>query len=152
VKGKNLPEGDPRSETQSARFLVDTSALMAFIEGEEGSDLVEEALKREDTLLPWPALLEVYYVTLRENGQAEANQRYALIRQLPVEIQWEMDEPTLLTAGKIKAEHRISLADAMIAAFAIRQGAILVHKDPEFETLAGLVPMKSLPYKSSPSR
>jgi predicted nucleic acid-binding protein len=125
---------------------------MAFIEDEKGADLVEETLKREDTLVPWPALLEVYYVTLREKGQAEANQRYALLRQLRVDIRWEMDEPTLLTAGEIKAAHRISLADAMIAAYAIRHGAVLVHKDPEFETLAGLLPMKSLPYKSSPDR
>ena len=134
------------------RFLLDTSALMAFIEDEEGVEEIEQLLKREDSIVPWPALLELYYITLREKGQSEANQRYALLRQLKVEIRWDMDEPTLLTAGEIKAHHRISLADAMIAAFALRQGAVLVHKDPEFEALAGLVPMKSLPYKSSPNR
>jgi predicted nucleic acid-binding protein len=125
---------------------------MAFIEDEEGADQVEEALAREDTLVPWPALLEVYYVTLREKGQAEANMRYALLRQLPVNIRWEMDEPTLLTAGEIKAKHRISLADAMIAAYAIRNDAVLIHKDPELETLSGLLPMNSLPYKPPSGR
>jgi predicted nucleic acid-binding protein len=59
-----------------------------------------------------------------------------------------MDEPTLLTAGRLKADHRVSLADAVIAAFAIRRAAVLMHKDPEFEALTGLLPMESLPYKS----
>jgi predicted nucleic acid-binding protein len=131
---------------------LDTSALLAFIEDEEGADQVEEALTREDTLVPWPALLEVYYVTLREKGQAEANLRYALLRQLRVDIRWEMDEPTLLTAGEIKAKHRISLADAMIAAYAIRNDAVLVHKDPEFEALSGLLPINSLPHKPPSDR
>ncbi len=141
-----------RHEEQSKKCLLDTSALMAFIEDEEGAEVIEQMLKREDTIVPWPALLEIYYITLREKGQAEANQRYALLRQLKVDMQWEMDEPTLLTAGQIKAKHRISLADAMIAAFAIRQGAVLVHKDPEFEALAGVLPMKALPFKSPPDQ
>ena len=67
-------------------------------------------------------------------------------------ILWNMDESTLLTASKLKAEHRVSLADAMIAAFAIRQGAVLLHKDPQLDALAGLLPMEPLPYKSSGKR
>ena len=54
----------------------------------------------------------------------------------------------MLTAGRLKADHRVSLADAVIAAFAIRRAAVLMHKDPEFEALTGLLPMESLPYKS----
>jgi predicted nucleic acid-binding protein len=41
----------------------------------------------------------------------------------------------------------ISLADAMIAAFAIQHSAVLVHKDPEYDALIGSVPMEALPYK-----
>jgi predicted nucleic acid-binding protein len=97
--------------------------------------------------VPWPVLLETHYVTLQEDGQAEADRRVALIKQLDVEILWGMDESTLLTASKLKAEHRVSLADAVIAAFAIRRGAVLMHKDPEFDALTGLLPMEALPYK-----
>jgi predicted nucleic acid-binding protein len=60
---------------------------------------------------------------------------------------WNMDEPTLLTAARLKAVHRISLANAIIAAFAIRQNALLLHKDPEFESLSGQVLLEALPYK-----
>jgi len=135
-------------EEESSPYLLDTSALLSFIEDEAGADRVEKALKQSTTLLPWLVLLETYYITLQEEGQAEADRRIALIKQLKVKIVWDMDEPTLLTAGRLKADHRVSLADAVIAAFAIRRAAVLMHKDPEFEALTGLLPMESLPYKS----
>ena len=122
---------------------------MAFIEDEAGADRVEQALGRPTTLVPWPVLLETHYVTLQERGQAEADRRIALIKQLNVNIAWDMDESTLLTASRLKAERRVSLADAIIAAFAIRGGAVLMHKDPELGALTGLLPMEELPYKSS---
>jgi predicted nucleic acid-binding protein len=40
-------------------------------------------------------------------------------------------------------------ADALIAAFAQRQSAILLHKDPEFEALLEQVELEALPYKNS---
>lgn len=128
--------------------LLDTSALFTLIEDEPGADRVELALKQVTTLVPWTVLLEMYYITLQEEGQAEADQRIALIRHLKVRILWDMDESIVLTAAKLKANHRISLADAIIAAFAIRCGAVLIHKDPEFEALTGLLRMEALPYKS----
>jgi len=135
--------------TGSRPWLLDTSALLSFIEDETGADRIEQALKQPTTLVPWPVLLETHYVTLQKRGQAEADRRIALIKQLKVEILWGMDESTLLTASKLKAERRVSLADAIIAAFAIRRGAVLMHKDPEFDALTGLLPMEALPYKAS---
>jgi predicted nucleic acid-binding protein len=132
----------------SALYLLDTSALLTFIEDEPGSDRVEEVLKGASILLPWPVLMETYYITLQEKGRAEADRRYALLRQLRAEILWTMDEPILLTAARLKAEHHVSLADAVLAAFAIRNNAVLIHKDPEFDALAGLLPMEALPYKA----
>jgi len=130
-------------------YLLDTSALLSFIEDEEGADRVEKALKQKETLLPWPVLLEMYYITLQEEGQPEADKRLALIKQLKAHLLYDLDETTLLTAARLKALHRVSLADAIIAAYAVRQGAILMHKDPEFESLSGSLTLKPLPYKST---
>ena len=135
--------------TGSHPWLLDTSALLTLIEDEPGADRVAQALRQPTTILPWPVLLETHYVTLREEGQAEADRRVALIKQLKVEILWGVDEATLLTASKLKADRRVSLADALVAAFAIRRGAVLLHKDPEFDALTGLLPMEALPYKAS---
>lgn len=139
VVATNLPEPP---------LLLDTSAVLTLIEDEPGADRVEAALRLESTLVPWPVLLETHYILLRDEGQAEADRCIALLKQLGVTIIWGMDEATMLTAARIKAQHCVSLADALIAAFAVRAGAVLVHKDPEFESLAGLLVMEPLPYKA----
>lgn len=130
------------------RFLLDTSALMTLIEDEDGADRVVEVLRQHQTFLPWMALLEVYYITQQERGQPEAERRYALLKELPAILLWDTPEPVLLTAARLKARHRISLADAIIAAFAQQNQATLLHKDPEYEALAPLIPMEHLPYKA----
>jgi predicted nucleic acid-binding protein len=58
-----------------------------------------------------------------------------------------MDEPVLLTAARIKANHHVSLADAIIASYTYQHKAMLVHKDPEFENLADQIDLETLPYK-----
>ena len=128
-------------------YVLDTSALLALIEDEPGADRVAQVLAQERVLLPWTVLLEVHYVTRQRRGQAEADRRYALARQLPATILWEMNEPTVLTAARLKAAHWLSFADAIIAAFALREGATLLHKDPQFEALDSQVTLEALPYK-----
>lgn len=128
-------------------YLFDTSALVTLVEDEDGADRVQHLLTQEQVLIPWSALMEVYYITLQERGQAEADQRYALIKLLPATILWSIDEQVLLAAGGFKAKYRVSFADALVAAFAMQHDAILVHKDPEFELLAGQVTLEALPYK-----
>jgi predicted nucleic acid-binding protein len=150
----NGHEGENRLIMKERRgnFLLDTSALFTFIEDEEGADIVEKALRQQETLIPWPVLLEMYYITLQEEGQPEADKRLALIKQLKVHLLYDLDEATLLTAARLKAQHRVSLADAIIAAYAVRHGAMLMHKDPEFESLSGSLTLKTLPHKSNRKR
>ncbi len=129
------------------RYVLDTSALLTLIESEEGANRVEAVLRQEEVLLPCLTLLEVHYITRQERGQGEADRRYALLKQLSCEILWELDEPTLLTAARFKAGHKVSLADAVIAAVAHRNQATLVHKDPEYEALQEELDLEALPYK-----
>ncbi|HQV93378.1 MAG TPA: PIN domain-containing protein [Anaerolineales bacterium] len=128
------------------KYVLDTSALMAYLEAEEGSDRVEDVLTAEEVILPFISLMKLYYISLQEQGQTVADERYAAFRRYPVF--WQFDEQTTLTAARLKAANRISFADSMIAAIAIQQGAILVHKDPEYDELAGQVEMEALPYKT----
>ncbi len=128
-------------------FLFDTSALFTLLEDEDGADRVAALLRSEKVYLSWVSLLEVHSVSRQERGEAVANGRLALLKQLPVEIIWQHDEPALLQASRFKAQNRISLADALIAAIASRLNAVLVHKDPELEALNGIVELEALPYK-----
>ena len=129
------------------RYLLDTSAILALMEDEDGADRVEEILHEGDVLIPFPVLLETYYISLQERSEPVADQRYALLRHLSATEIWSIDEPTLLTAARLKAQFRVSFADALIAAFAVRSSAVLVHKDPELEVLADQVRQEPLPYK-----
>jgi predicted nucleic acid-binding protein len=132
-------------------YLLDTSALLTLLEDEGGADRVQYVLKQSAVLICAVSLLEVRYLTLRERDQAEADVRHALLRRSGAEILWELDEPTILRAAAFKAQHSISLADALIAASANRRGAILVHKDPEFDALKDQIKMERLPYKTKSS-
>lgn len=129
------------------RYLLDSSALLTLIEDEPGSERVEEVLRSRPCLIPWLALLEVHYITQQEIGVDEAERRLALLEHLPGEILWQADASVLRAAAGFKAVHRISLADAVMAGFAKAQSAVLLHKDPEFQSLEGRVVVESLPYK-----
>jgi ribonuclease VapC len=128
-------------------FVLDTSAIFTLIEDEDGANRVEQILKKHDALIPWVTLMEMMYISRQEKGEEIALTRYATLRQTKASILWEADEPTLFIAARLKAEHRVSFADAIIAAIAIKQGATLLHKDPEYEALKGQVEMEILPYK-----
>jgi len=130
-------------------YLLDTSALLTLIEDEAGAARVEEVLREQPVIISWMSLLEVHYITQQERGIAEAEQRYALLKALPVTLIWAIDEPALLIAARLKAQHRLSLADTLIAACAIQQKATLLHKDPQFEALAGQLSLEALPYKTT---
>jgi len=129
-------------------ILLDSSAVIALIEDEDGADRVEEVLREGGALLPWLALLEVHYITRQEAGEEEADRRLVLLKGSDCEILWDVDETLMLTASALKAERQLSLADALIAAYARRRGAVLLHKDPEFEAVADAVELEALPYKS----
>jgi predicted nucleic acid-binding protein len=128
-------------------YLLDTSAVFALLEDEAGADRVESILRHEEVLLPFAVLLEVYYLSFQQRGEDVAYKRYMMLRGLKAERLNEVTEPVLLTAGRLKARHQLSLADAIIAAFARCHSAVLVHKDPEYAALASDVQLEALPYK-----
>ena len=130
------------------QFILDTSAIFTLIEDEAGAERVDSLLRNQEISIPWLVLLELTYVTRQEMGEAEAEHRLAHLKRLPVTVLWEADEPLLLTAARLKSDFNLSLADAIIASFAIRLGATLVHKDPEYDALAGKLKLEALPYKA----
>lgn len=130
------------------RYLLDTSAVLTLIEDEPGADRVEELVRTGTAFLPFVAGLETYYITLQERGADEADRRLFLLRQLPVRWLDTVGDTVLVTAGRFKAQHRLSFADCLVAAFAAEARAVLVHKDPEYDALTALR-QERLPYKDS---
>jgi predicted nucleic acid-binding protein len=133
--------------SENKLYLLDSSALFTLIEDEPGAEKVETLLREREIIIPWLCLMELHYISQQEQGLTEADRRYALLRATRATILWQSTEPILLTAARLKAQHRISLADSVIAAFAIAHKAVLLHKDPEYEALKGQLELEALPYK-----
>ena len=133
------------------RYLLDTSAVLALTDREDGFQTVEKLLElarggETEIVACAVTLMELYYITLQEEGDDQAAHLVGLVKAWP--IRWIFpEEKELLHAGRIKAFHRLSFADAIIAAVARLHEAVLVHKDPEFEALAAEIPLLNLPYK-----
>lgn len=132
-------------------YVLDTSALFVYIELEAGVETVEHILGLANkgkckVYISFISLLEAYYVTWQKKGEDRAKELAILLKSLPVE-RVESYERLILLAGCIKANHRLSLADAIIAATAIEKQAILVHKDPELKTVSHDIKTLLLPGK-----
>jgi predicted nucleic acid-binding protein len=131
-------------------FLLDTSALLTLRDNEPGAEQVSQLLlQAQNGGLPcygcFMTLMEVFYRVWKDEGESAGREAYADCQALP--INWLHESPELLIrAASVKATHPLSLADAWIAAAALENSVALVHKDPEFENLPGLLEER-LPYK-----
>ena len=79
---------------------------------------------------------EIYYNTMRETSQSEAEARIKEIASLPIEIVGIGDDLKMTRQAAIyKAIYRVAYADAFAAALAKERRAELVTGDPEFKPL-----------------
>ncbi len=118
-------------------YVLDSFAILAYLGNEEGADKVEEIIDKAEKgeiklFMNYVNLGEVYYIVAREFGIAKANEAVAIVKRLPIEFV-EVNESLALTAGRIKAMHSLSYADAFVVATAIDKKGIIVTGDREFE-------------------
>lgn len=136
--------------------VFDTSAFLTLTGEEPGADTVQkfitDALAGEiDLHASFVSLTEIENITRQEEGEAIARQRLADIKALPV--QWHHTDDALCSAAaKLKATRKVSFADSFVAATAQRLDATLVHKDPEFNALAGVIKLHGLPPKAGKAK
>ena len=131
------------------RYLLDTSAFLTLRDDENGADQVAELMYqaqngKSQCFACFLSLMEIFYRVWKDENEQTGRLAYEECQSLPVK--WVHETKSLLEkSAEIKAKKRLSLADAWIAASAIQEGAILVHKDPEFILLD--CPQLVLPYK-----
>ncbi len=132
-------------------YVFDTSALLTYIENEEGVETVEnmliKALNGEDKIfISTVTMIEIFYISMQEQGRAIAVERMNLIETLPL-MQESLTPNLTKTIGEMKAVKSMSFADCCIAGLAKSKKAVLVHKDPEFEQIEDETSQLKLPYK-----
>lgn len=137
-------------------FLLDTSAWIALDEAEPGAETVESLLAdgwlgQKEIHACFVTLTELEYIRTQERDAPQAAELLAFARAQ--RVTWHhSDDARCSAAAKLKAAHRLSLADSFVAAIAIQLDATLVHKDPEFAPLAGVVRQLVLPAKGPAAR
>ena len=119
-------------------FCLDTSAILTLRDDEPGAERVAMLLEGPDPCFAcFITRMEVLYRVWKDEGERSGRLAYEQLQSLPIE--WvDQTEPLLLEASRIKALHRLSVADAWIAAAARLSRAILLHQDPDFEAITEL--------------
>ncbi len=132
----------------AAKYVLDSFAVLALLQGEPAGKAVQEILEeaasgRVDVSMSVINLGEVMYLTERRRGAAVAGAALAYVEQLPVRIV-DADRAGTLRAASVKANYRVAYADAFAVSLARELGAVLVTGDPEFREVEDLVSVRWL--------
>ena len=109
-----------------SRFLLDTSAMLALRDNEQGAERISELLllSQNGDLVCYGSfmtLMEIFYRVWKDEGESAGREAYSDCLALP--MVWIHESSDLLErAAQVKATHRLSLADAWIAATALKKG------------------------------
>ena len=124
------------SSLQAGEYVLDSYALLAYLEAEPGSDRVRKLLEmaKEGKCRLYMCVVnlgEVMYIVERERGLSKAQETLARIDELPIEIM-NVDRTLTLAAAHLKMDCPIAYADCFAAALSQVKNAPLVTGDPEF--------------------
>lgn len=127
------------------RWVLDSFALLAYLEDEPGGGSVLEILAscERSQAEAWMSIVnlgEVLYITEREQGPRRAQAAIAAIDQLPFRV-LNADRDRTFAAAHVKASNPVSYADAFAIALARELGATVVTGDPEFRKIEHLAPV-----------
>jgi len=130
------------------RVVLDSYAVLSYINDEPSAEIVENYLNlskngKAKLYMNVVNLGEVYYVLSRRKGVDVANIAVALLKREPITFV-VADERLALMAGRIKAFHKLSYADAFAAATAIDLDAVLLTGDDEFKSVEDKVKIEWL--------
>jgi len=121
------------------QIVMDSYALIAYFENEEGADKVERILRQAESnrkpllisIVNWG---EVYYALWRSKGEKEAEKSILIMDQLPITIV-DVNRTITYQAARIKAIYSVAFGDCFAVALAKVNQAQVLTGDPEFKKL-----------------
>jgi predicted nucleic acid-binding protein len=131
------------SENAKKPHLLDSFALLAFLNREQGFAKVRELLQsaratNEPLLMNEINIGEVYYIIAKGRSLDQAEDFLHRFETLPIQ-RLSNTFHEVLEAAKVKAQFPISYADAFVVVTAQRAQSVVVTGDPEFRTVAHLI-------------
>ncbi len=129
--------------TERSRFVLDSFALLAYLEDEHGASLVQDILTKcaDEEAVAYLSVVnlgEVAYIVERERGLPAAQQALAAIDQFPLNV-LDADRTRTLAAAHIKALYPVSYADSFAIALGMEVDGHVVTGDPELERVEPVV-------------
>jgi len=129
--------------------VLDTWALLAYLDGEPAAQHVRQVLRsarrqQVAVLLSLIAFGECLYVIEREQGFHQAQRAAGIIDQLALRVM-PADRFLVFEAAHMKARFPISYADAFSVALARRNHGRVMTGDPEFKAVESEVSVHWLP-------
>jgi len=125
----------------SVRRVLDSYAVLAYLNEEKGYEAVKDLLASENRvlLLNDINLGETFYVIARTRGMEKAEYFVGtILNSLPIQrVSNTLHD--VLEAARIKARYAIAYADCFAIATALRENAPVVTGDPEFKKVEGMV-------------
>ncbi|MDR1568785.1 MAG: PIN domain-containing protein [Streptococcaceae bacterium] len=115
-------------------YILDTCALFSVLNKEVGAEIVIKVFADSYTgnailSIHQINLLEIYYNIFRYYSKTKADEVIQKIKSLPINIIAEISEPLLKEAGRLKATHKISIADSIALAETSISGGTIITAD-----------------------
>jgi predicted nucleic acid-binding protein len=126
-------------------YVLDASALFAFLQNTSAGPKVNELLKQATRgnariLMSAVNYGEVYGRILRDHGVNQALTSIYAINPLPIEV-LEVTSLRAIQAANVKAKYKLYYADSFAAALAIEHKSTLVTSDSDFRKLGSRFPL-----------
>lgn len=137
------------AEKNKRRYVLDTYAVLTYLKEEPGwrqvKDLLWDAFQKKcNVYMSQVNIGELYYILYRECGAGSSDRVIAVIRHWPVKFM-DVKADTAIVAGRIKAENRLSYADAYVVATALAKKAAILTGDREFKSVEDIAAINWLP-------
>lgn len=126
-------------------YVLDASALFAFLQNKPGAQKVNELLKeavqeRADILMSAVNYGEVYGLILRIQGLDRATATMSAVHPLPIRLV-DATPAGALRAAEVKSKYKLYYVDSFAVSLAMEFKARLVTSDTDFRKLGHTVPV-----------
>ena len=123
--------------------VLDASALIAYLEKEQGYEKVKEALSKaaeteKRLLMSMVNWGEIYYILIKHYDLEKADEIMRLIETFPVELV-PADQELTKQAALYKAQKKLPYADSFAAGLAKLRKGELITADKDFKLVEGEV-------------
>ncbi len=127
------------------KYVLDASAVIAFIKDEAGGDVVEKILSSESCCIHSANWIELFYTLHRSDGAGAAESAVDLLRQLKVSVTDIADEAFRRRVAGFKLSYSaLSLGDCYAIGLAEWSNGTVVTSDKRFSDAGEIAKVRQI--------